>query len=234
METNKFLETGIVPEGRIMKCAALIGRSTTSQWGNTKIRYPSDATMDHEGNCLTPLGYKGRYLTCRTIGHLPSRHAPASSCAGETASQSRDDQVHHLVLLPGPSSGTTLTFHVPFNWIFITNDDSVLESALSRLGRRARTPTWPIRTRQMASATSTSNFISIFCSWKLDWTTDDRCMVMHPPTVKLVALHILYHLNQLDTDQSNKAGVIDYVDPFHRLNVINTFRFLKLIIYKTL
>ena len=59
-------------------------------------------------------------------------------------------------------------------------------------------------------------------------------MVMHPPTVKLVALHILYHLNQLDTDQSNKAGVIDYVDPFHRLNVINTFRFLKLIIYKTL
>ena len=44
-------------------------------------------------------------------------------------------------------------------------------------------------------------------------------MVMHPRTVKLMALHILYHLKQLD--ESNKAGVVDYVDPFHRLNVIN-------------
>jgi hypothetical protein len=44
-------------------------------------------------------------------------------------------------------------------------------------------------------------------------------MMMHPRTVKLMALHILYHLNQLD--EPNKADVIDYVDPFHRLNVIN-------------
>jgi hypothetical protein len=46
-------------------------------------------------------------------------------------------------------------------------------------------------------------------------------MVMHPRTVKLMTLHILYHLNQLD--EPNKAGDVDYVDPFHYLNVINFF-----------